>query len=180
MVSGRPVLDGGCSSSTTWSTLALDDVIVSVARRPARVRHGSVQHAPDATRTYVNTMHTRMTRRCAQRCLGWGVDGCAAMCTVRRGCRRRACRADVVKSRFARLGTGRHRSARGRLGLGLMRSHHLPSTTDGVEGFCPDSLERRLGGQVHLAQFFKRTGSRPKSNVKTYGMTCTDRHVYVT
>ena len=113
MVSARPVLDGGCSSSTTWSTLALDDVNVSVTRRPVRVRHGSVQHAPDATRTYVNTMRAGMEERCAQRFLGWGVDGCAAMCTVRRGCRRRACRADVVKSRFARLGTGRHRSSRG-------------------------------------------------------------------
>jgi hypothetical protein len=27
-------------------------------------------------------------------------------------------------------------------------AHHLPSTTDGVEGFCPDSLERRLGGSA--------------------------------
>ena len=27
-------------------------------------------------------------------------------------------------------------------------AHHLPSTTDGVEGFCPGSLERRRGAAV--------------------------------
>jgi hypothetical protein len=65
MVSVRPVLDGGCSSSTTSSTLHLDDVIN--LRRGHRCACTSEVCSKSALRapSDVNGMREVMTRRCA-------------------------------------------------------------------------------------------------------------------
>ena len=160
MVSVRPVLNGGCSSSTTWSTLALEDLMKSArANRCASISevcNNSVGgHPPDAS-----GMCARMAARCAQRIVGLGVLSPRTEVYHFERCRQTACPVYVGGPHIAWPGTGRRRSARG--GRSWARAHTTcRGGAAGRSAIAPTSLNRLCSTRALPKDLESQLISRP-------------------